>query len=395
METQPSLAEVVQDYTTAVRLVILPVPDLTHAYDDLDVLHQPEHSRMWTQHLRLCLDRGSLSAPCVFVPTPTILQISHTPTGQHLDFNRLFAQVMDDNGKPVEEAIVDVRNGTETMREVFASYIFRMMNTFSSSLKTLNHIEAGKIPRDGRWGDHWTHNAENYTYTANYGLASATVVILQRLPKAISSIRIHSFPLDYEQPDALSLFSPEATWLCVDYVSAQLGHHAGQVKNLDLDISCYKRERFSVHPRMGWISSATYYTSMLRKATNVTCLRLTNTSPNDVKDYTAATPYLNKILRGIQLDSLQKLVLVTWTVAPSTFAMLPKCFEKLRNLELESVTMISDDKEAWLVALRQLAKSYRGGLWISVANLKYRDTRSRIRKALSGGLAERVWSIVS
>ena len=390
METQPSLAEMVQNHTRAVRLIVLPMPDLAHSYHDLDVGCHPQQLRVWTQHLQLRLDQGSFNAPCIYVPASTTLQYSHATLGQRPDFDRLFGRVMDHNGKRVEEPIVDVQSGGETTREVFASYIFRTMNIFSFSLKTLNHIKAGKIPHD----DRWAYNEANYRFTANYGLSFATAIILKHLPAKIPSIRIPSFPLDYEEAYPMDYFSPEATWFCVDYAFAQLRHHAGQIKNLDLDVNCYKREPFSVHPRMGWISSATHYTSMLRKATSLTCLRLTNTSPNNVKDYTAATPYLNKILRGIQLDSFQKLVLFNWTVTPSTFAMLPLSFKKLVRLELESVTMISDDKAAWLVALRRLAKPYRGVLWINVANLKYKDTRSRIRKALSEGLAERVWSIV-
>jgi hypothetical protein len=79
--------------------------------------------------------------------------------------------------------------------------------------------------------------------------------------------------------------------------------------------------------RMVWISSAKYYTNMLRKTTNLTGLRLTNTSSDDVKDYTTATPYLSKILTGLQLDSLQRLVLVNWSVP-----LLLCCLEASRRL---------------------------------------------------------------
>jgi hypothetical protein len=72
--------------------------------------------------------------------------------------------------------------------------------------------------------------------------------------------------------------------------------------------------------------------------------------------------------------------------------MLPRSFKAIVRLELECLTMISDEKEAWPLALQQLAKSYGGGLWISVDNLKHKDIRSIFKKALSGGLTQGVWS---
>ena len=81
------------------------------------------------------------------------------------------------------------------------------------------------------------------------------------------------------------------------------------------------------------------------------------------------------LLTELRLPSLRKLHLANWKVTPQTFGdgMLTS-FPQLRFLDLEKLDMISEESEAWPMALRMVVKRY-GFIEVSVQELQQQGVR--------------------
>jgi hypothetical protein len=98
---------------------------------------------------------------------------------------------------------------------------------------------------------------------------------------------------------------------------------------------------------------------------------LTKISADRVRDFDNDGVFLDKVTGRPQLAKLATLGLAQWSVTMTPMLMLPHFFQGLVNLELESVTMVSDKEVAWPLALQERAQKHDGSLWMSVDGLKH------------------------
>jgi hypothetical protein len=221
-----------------VRQVIYPVPENGHF--DVDPEYRPAMFSTWSAHLQSRLHPTHTTAPCVLFSAGSPAGSYGTGSSQNAKFNRLYGATERDDGRSVEETIDTTEYGVTSMREVFASYIFRTMHTLLSQLSNLKHLGAGPVLQH-----HHRNYEEDKVVIANYGLAFATTIILKRLPTSASSVRIRSSALEYEDSSNVMRSLHEVSWFNIGHVASQLRDHAGRLRSLDLNICYYKVDPFN------------------------------------------------------------------------------------------------------------------------------------------------------
>jgi hypothetical protein len=190
MGLQPTFLKLLETYTRAVQLIILPMPEQDNLDEEIDVSIRPRRVSTWAEHLRTRLSGRSTEAPCAYRPRLARRWFNHPSPAQRWVWTPPFSRVEDDDGEPAEANImIDTgQGGYGQIREVFASYVFM---TSIARLSKLKHVEPGATLRNHRGA-----RENDSQFIANYALVFATATVTTSLPGSVNRLQIRSFPLN-------------------------------------------------------------------------------------------------------------------------------------------------------------------------------------------------------